>query len=431
MSPRERIAILDGIRTPMAKVGTFLRDMEADELGAVSAREILQKTNIDPKRIDEVIIGNVAQPAHAANVGRVIALKAGVPIQVPAITVHRNCASGMEAITTGMNRIHLGESKIVLAGGVESMSNIPLLFNKKMTRFYESLFKAKSLGSKLRILSRFRPSFLTPIIGLMQGLTDPTCDLIMGMTAENLSRDFKISREEQDAFALRSHQLAEKATKDGRLAGEIVPVPVPPAYKEVMSEDNGFRENQTIEALQKLKPYFDRKNGTVTVGNASQITDGSAAVLLMSESQAKAEGHQPLGYVSDYAYAGCEPARMGLGPIYASSKLLEKTGRSVASFDLIEINEAFAAQVIANFRAFESDEFAKTHLGRSSKLGEINPDIVNVNGGAIALGHPLGMSGMRLVITLLKELSRRQLQTGLATLCIGGGQGAALLLERE
>jgi acetyl-CoA C-acetyltransferase/acetyl-CoA acyltransferase len=263
------------------------------------------------------------------------------------------------------------------------------------------------------------------------GLTDPICGLIMGSTAEVLARDFHITRTQQDKFALESHQKATAALKEGRLAEEIIPVPVAPRYESVQEHDNGPRFEQSMEALAKLRPYFEKLTGTVTAGNSSQITDGAAATLLMRESRAKELGLEPLGYLREFAYAGLEAKRMGLGPVYAASKVLDKTGLGISDFDLFEINEAFAAQVIANEIAFGSKQFAQEKLGRSDALGEIPHDLLNVNGGAIALGHPVGATGTRLVITTLKELRRRQKNRGLATLCIGGGQGAALVLEVE
>ncbi len=410
----ERIAIIDGIRTPFGKAGGMLKDMTADELGAVVVKEIMAR---NPLEIDEVIFGNVAQPSDAANVSRVIALKGGLPDRVPAMTVHRNCASGMESITSAASRILIGDSDIILAGGTESMSNIPLLYGRKMTALFADLAKAKTTMQKSSVLLRFRPSFLKPRVGVIEGLTDPICGLVMGLTAENLAREFHITREAQDEFSLRSHQLAANAIESGLFDDEIVPVPVAPAYKVVAKQDEGVRKGQTIEQLQKLRPYFDRVAGTVTVGNSSQLTDGAAAVIVMTESKAKAMGLKPLGYLKAYAYAGLEPHRMGMGPYYATSKLFKRTGMTMKDIDLIEMNEAFAAQILANFVAFEKD------------LGKINIDRFNVNGGAIALGHPVGTSGTRLVITLLKELRRRNLRRGLASLCVGGGQGAALVLE--
>lgn len=428
---KERIAIIDGIRTPFCKSGGTFKALSADDLGAIVVKELLARTEFPPAEIDELIFGNVAQPANAANITRVISLKAGLPQSLIAQTVHRNCASGMQSITTAANKILAEETDIVLAGGTESMSQIPLLFGRKMSTLFLKLFKAKTLLKKIKALASFRFSYLKPVIGLEQGLTDPICGLNMGLTAETLSREFHITREEQDTFALLSHQRALKAIEEGRLAEEIVPVPVPPDYRTVQMKDDGPRENQTLEALQKLKPYFDRRTGTVTVGNSCSISDGAAAVLVMKESKAKERNLKPLGYLRDYTYAGLDGARMGLGPVYATAKLLDKTGLSMKDFTLIELNEAFATQVIACEKAFASDSFSKKFLQRDKAVGEIDRQRLNVNGGAIALGHPVGTTGTRLVITLLKELRRRKQNLGLATLCVGGGQGAALAIEVE
>jgi acetyl-CoA C-acetyltransferase/acetyl-CoA acyltransferase len=360
----------------------------------------------------------------------VIALKAGIPEHVPAFTVHRNCASGMEAMTTAMSKILNGEAEIILAGGAESMSNIPLFFNKKMTAFFTNLSKAKTFGQKIQTILSFRPSFLTPVVGLVQGLTDPTTGLIMGCTAENVAKDFHVTRQEQDEFSLRSHQRAEAAIAAGIFKEEIIPVFNNDERNSLMiEEDEGVRKGQTIEALAKLKPFFEKITGTVTVGNASQVTDGAAFAILMRESKAKELGYTPLGYIRDFAYAGLDPSRMGLGPVFAAKKLFDKTGLGVKDIDLFEINEAFAAQVIGCQRAFASDEFAKKHFGLDQALGEINSEILNVNGGGVALGHPVGMSGARIIIHSLRELKRRGKNRGLAALCIGGGQGGAVIVE--
>ena len=428
---KQRLAIIDGIRTPMDKAGGKLKDIAADDLAVYAIKEILLRTDIKPNQIDEVILGNIAQPAKAANVARVAALKAGLPINVPAYTVQRNCASGMEAITSAASKIFAGDAEIILAGGTESMSNIPLFFNRQMTEFFARLQKAKSFIAKLKLFMSFRLSYLKPEIAVMQGLTDPVSGLIMGMTAEVLSREFHITREEQDDYALMSHSRAIQAIKSNIHADEIIPLPLPPLYKETVTHDLGPRENITIETLRRLRPYFDRVNGTVTVGNACPITDGAAAVIVMSEQKAKSMGLKPIGYLRDFSYAALEPERMGLGPVYATSKLLEKTGVSMKDIELIEMNEAFAAQIIANEKAFPSKEFAKKFLNRSTEVGELNRDIMNVNGGAIALGHPVGMTGTRITIHVLKEMRRRKMNLGLATLCVGGGQGTALLLEVE
>lgn len=426
---KERIAIVEGLRTPFSKAGGALRHVGADDLGAIPVKELLFHLNWDPSALDEVIIGNVSQPAHAANIARVIALKAGIPKTVPAYTVHRNCASGMESVTTAANKILAGEATVILAGGTESMSNIPLLYNPKATQWFDALSRAKKMGDKLKLFARLPlGAFLNPVVGVIEGLTDPTCGLIMGLTAENIAREFRITREAQDHYALNSHLKA--AAAKAVLKEEIVPVVHASVFGEaVLTDDDGPRENQSLAALGKLKPYFDRKNGTVTVGNACPLTDGAAAVLLMSEREAQARGLPVLGYLRGYSYAGLDPERMGLGPVYATAHVLRKTGLTMADIDLIEMNEAFSAQILANMAAFASAEFGKHHLGLSGALGEINPDILNIYGGAVALGHPVGVSGTRLIITLLKALRRQGKTRGLATLCIGGGQGAALILE--
>jgi acetyl-CoA acetyltransferase family protein len=380
--------------------------------------------------IDEVIMGNIAQPPEAANVARIIALQADIPQSVPSFTVQRNCASGMEAIANAYYRIQAEEGEVYLAGGVESMSRIPLLFNEAATKWFGALSKAKSVGQRIGIMLKFKFGFLNPIIGLQLGLTDGFCGLNMGETAEILAKEFNISREEQDRFAMHSHQKAERATKEGLLKEEIVPVPVPPKYDRMLDYDNGIREGQSMEALAKLRTVFDRRNGSVTAGNASQITDGAAVVLVMSEEKANELGFKALGRIRSFAFAGLDPSRMGLGPAFATPLALQRAGLSIKDIQLIEINEAFAAQVLANLQIFDSDQLSKTYLNRDNAAGAIDMSLLNVNGGAIALGHPVGSSATRLVITLLKEMKRRDLNLGLATLCVGGGQGAAFILER-
>lgn len=423
---KERIAIVDGIRSPFCKAGGIFKDFEADDLAAYVVKELMARSSLTKEQIDELIFGNVIQSPNSANIARIIAVKSDLSLKCPAFTVNRNCASGMEAIISGASRILLKDSEIVIAGGTESMSNFPVLVNKKMKSFLAGLMKAKTMKQKFSTMASFRLSFLVP---QMPEISDPLCGLSMGQTAEVLAREFRISRDEQDRFALLSQERAAKAIKQGILAQEIIPVPFPPAYEKMQINDDGPRENQTLESLTKLKPAFDTVTGSVTAGNSSQVTDGAAAVLLMRESKAKELGLIPLGYILDYASAGLEPSRMGLGPAYATAKLLEKSKLKLADFDLIEINEAFAAQVLAVIKACNSAEFAKKYFNDGKPLGEIDLEKLNVNGGSIALGHPLGASGTRLVITLLKELKRREKRLGLATLCIGGGQGQAVALE--
>src|SRR5215470_6466087 len=419
MKPSDRLVIVDGVRTPFCKAGTDLAGFGADELGRIAVNALLTRTGLDPELVDEVIFGCVAQPADATNVARVIALRAGIPESVPAMTVQRNCASGCEAVTLAQERLLAGRGSIFIVGGTESMSNIPFLFKQKTAEKFSRLSRAKGLGQRLQSMAAFRPSDFLPRIGLMLGLTDPVCGMNMGETAELLAREFGISRDEQDAFALESHKRAV-AARD-RLSEEICPAFLS-AKATAATKDNGPRENQSTQALAKLKPVFDRRTGTVTAGNASQVTDGAVALLVMSEERAQRLGYHPLGVLTGYAYAGCDPSRMGLGPVYAMSEAEANTGLSPADADLIEINEAFAAQTLAVIKSAKSS---------ANSPGEIPTEKLNVNGGAIALGHPVGATGARLVLSSLKELERRRAKRALVTLCVGGGQGAALWLERN
>jgi acetyl-CoA acetyltransferase family protein len=408
--------ILEGVRTPFAKAGGPFRHTPVYELGRVAVGELLAHAALDPARLDEVVLGNCGQPAEAANVTRVAALRAGVPEPVTAVTVHRNCASGMESVADASRRIAAGEARLVLAGGMESMSQMPLLYPLDYGEWLEGLMRAKTLPQKLGAFTRFKAAYLKPRIGLAEGLTDPVCGLNMGQTAEILAREFRVGREAQDTFALRSHQLAIAGRE--RLREEIVPMFPPPDFTMVR-DDVGPRDGQTLAALAKLKPYFDRREGSVTVGNACQVTDGAVALLVGDEATASAWPHPPLGRVRAFAFAGLAPGRMGLGPVFAMAKVLERAQLSLADMELFEINEAFAAQVLACLE------------GRDTALGEIPLELLNVNGGAIALGHPVGASGARLLLTLLLEMRRRGLKRGMASLCVGGGQGAAFVLERD
>lgn len=424
----KRIAIVDGIRTPFCKANGLIKEMGADDLGAYAVKELFLRSYLSPDKIDEVILGNVLQPSHATNIARVVSVKSGLSNKIPAYTINRNCASGMEAVVSGANKILLDEAEIILAGGVESMSNFPVLFPNSMRDFLQGMNKARSFKERLFAFLKFRPSMLSPYI---PPIGDPLCGLSMGETAENLSHDFKITREEQDIFALNSQMKAAKAIKEGIFKEEIVPIPLPKDYQKYQEVDDGPRFHTTYEGLSQLKPAFKKVNGTVTAGNSSPVTDGAAVLLLMNENKAKELGLKPLGFLIDFAEAALDPSRMGLGPAYATAKLFKKTGFTLKDIDLIEINEAFASQVLAVMRAFASSEFAKQHLDQDIPLGEIDPNILNVNGGAIALGHPLGASGTRLILTLLKELKRRNKKRGLATLCVGGGQGQACIVEVE
>jgi len=423
----KKIAVVDGIRTPFIKAWTLFDALSAQRLGGLCVNELLQRTEIDPSLIDEVIMGCVGQPIDAANVARVISLYGGIPKDKKAYTVNRNCASGFEAVTSAVEKISLGHDEIVIAGGAESMSNAPLVFKKETAGLFMQLGRAKTLPQKLQVMARFRPHHFAPVAALQCALTDPVCGLNMGQTAEVLAKKFAIGREAQDAFALESHQKVMAARE--KLREEIVTVFLPPKYEKFVQDDNGVRENQSAEILAKLRPVFDRHAGTVTAGNSSQITDGACALLLMEESRAKSLGYTPLGYVRDYAYAGLEPSEMGLGPVFAISRLLKRSGVSLKDVRLFEINEAFAVQVLACLEAMPSEKFAAEYLDGKAP-GVLDPSLLNVNGGGIALGHPVGVTGARLVLTCLKEMKRRSLELGIVSLCVGGGQGGALLLER-
>ena len=426
---KEPLYIVDGIRTPFTKAGTQFTNLSAVELGRTAVNALLANTGIAPDSIDEVIIGCVGQPADAANLSRVIALRAGIPESVPAITVHRNCASGFEAITQASEKIAAGRGEIFLVGWSESMSQIPLFFSHTAAKKFSALARSKTPVQRVSNLLKFRPSDFKPRVGLILGLNDPVCGLNMGETGEVLSREFKITREEQDKFSVHSHQKAFAA--QDRLQEEICPVYLSQSNSGTayVDRDNGLRENQSLEALGKLRPVFDRRTGTVTAGNASQITDGAAFLLVMTENACHRLGLTPLGKLIGYEYAGCDPERMGLGPVFAIDRVEKKLGLSLKDADLIEINEAFAAQVLAVMQAAKSQDFCQKHLKRDFALGEISEEILNVNGGSIALGHPVGATGTRLVLTALKELKRRKAKRALVSLCVGGGQGGALWLE--
>ncbi|MDG2359276.1 MAG: thiolase family protein [Planctomycetaceae bacterium] len=421
--------IVGGVRTPFVKAGADLIGTPAPELGRLVVQELLYRCGVLPENIDELIAGNVASPVDAANVARVIALRANIPKDRIAHTVNRNCASGMESVTQAVARITSGAVKSVVAVGVDSMSNVPLLFRKRFGEKLLKLSKAKTAGQKLSGIAKFRPSDFAPLIGLKLGLTDPVSDLMMGDTAEKLAREYGISRDDQDQFAVRSHAKAVKAWKEGRLSDETMTL-YPQPKSEALEQDIGPRDGQSMEALGRMKPYFDRKWGTVTVGNSCGVTDGAAALLLMEADYADSLGLQPIGRIRSAEFAGCDPSRMGLGPVYSSAKALKSAGMTMEDVDLVELNEAFAAQVLACLKGFESPPEDCVDSDAASRLRPIDEDKLNVNGGAIAIGHPVGATGARLILTLLGELGRRDQNVGLATLCIGGGQGGAAIVER-
>lgn len=432
------VVIVDGVRTPFVKAGAEFAKIRAHELGRVAMRELIERLEIadgfGPKArvtVDEVCMGNVGSPEDAANVSRVVAMQAGLHRSIPAYSVHRNCASGMEAIYQAWLRIASGQAEVMLVGGTESMSGMPLIYRPQAVDFFGRMMRAKTPLQKLMTMAKMPfGTLLNPIVAIQEGLTDPFCGLNMGQTADLLAKEWRISREEQDKFAVESHRRAVAATENGKLAEEVIPVGVPTDYKKIVKHDLGPRKGQAMEQLAKLKPYFDRVNGTVTVGNACPITDGAVALAMMSAEKAKAAGYTILGRIRSVAFTGHEPERMGLGPVYSSHAALKKAGLTLKQMDVIELNEAFAAQAIAVMRASSSKEWCQEKLGSAEIMGDFDPSKMNPNGGAIALGHPVGSSGARIVLTALKELKRSNKQFALSTLCIGGGQGGACVVER-
>ncbi|MCB9881482.1 MAG: acetyl-CoA C-acyltransferase [Planctomycetes bacterium] len=429
-----RTAILGGIRTPFTRAGQETSDLIASDLGVIAVRELLARVPVPLDRIDEVIAGCGGPASNEANVARVIALRCGLDRSISAFTVQRNCASGFQALTTAHDRIAAGRGSLFLVVGTESMSSYPLIYGREMTTLFRDLAQARTMSDRVSVWGRFRPRFLKPRLGIIEGLSDGYTGESMGRTAETLASEFRISRERQDEYALRSHQRATKAEDAGVFREESVPIFEPTrqgrAKARAIVQDQGIRRDQRLEKLARLKPVFDRTNGTVTAGNSCQVTDGACAFLVASEECAEELGMTALGHLRDYAYVGLDPSHMGLGPVHATAQLLDRNAITLESFDRIELNEAFAAQVLACQEAFESATYARRELRRDAAIGKLDLERTNVHGGAIALGHPVGATGARLVLTLLTQMAREGLDRGLATLCIGGGQGGALWLER-
>jgi acetyl-CoA acyltransferase len=422
-----RVAIIDGCRTPFAKSGTDFKDVTSTELGKAAVRELIARTELDVEQIDHVIYGTVVQSVQEPNIAREVTLGAGIPPRVPSFTVGRACASSNQAITSGAEQIALGMADIVIAGGAESLTDVPILFSKEMREALVRASKARSLGERLQAFRTIRPRHLAPIT---PAIAEPTTGETMGESAEKMAKQNGISREAQDRWALRSHTLAAAATADGRLTAEIAPFYVPPKYEKVVTSDNGIRADTSLEKLSTLKPVFDRKYGSVTAGNASPLTDGASAVLLMSEEKANALGYKPLGYIRSYAYAALDPGDQLLqGPVYAAPTAFDRAGLTMKDIDLLEVHEAFAAQVLSNLQWFDSDRIAKERLGRDRALGLPPEDQINVMGGSLAIGHPFGATGGRITVTLLNELRRRGKQFGMISVCAAGAMGFVMIVE--
>jgi acetyl-CoA acyltransferase len=422
-----RVAIVAGVRTPFAKAGTVLKSISAIELGKLCVAELLQRTNLDGKEVQALVFGTVVPSVLAPNIAREVSLLPLLPKGVQSYSVSRACASANQAITDAADQIALGHVDVAIAGGSESLSNIPILHAEGFAEALVLASKAKSFPARLRALARIRPKDLIPVT---PAIAEPSTGETMGQSAEKMAKLNAIAREEQDHFALRSHRLAAAGTADGRLTAEIMPVYVPPRFDSVLTSDNGIREDTSYEQLAALKPVFDRKYGSVTAGNSSPLTDGGACVLLMNEEKARALGYPALGIIRSYAYAALDPGEQLLqAPVLAAPVALKRAGLTLKDIDLVEMHEAFAAQVLSNLKGFESKWWAE-RAGFSQPVGEVDRAKLNVMGGSIAIGHPFGATGARITTTLLNELRRRGGQFGLMTVCTAGGMGFAMVVER-
>lgn len=424
--PGRRVAIVAGVRTPFARSGTVFRDVPAVTLARHAARELLYRTEIDPRAVDEVIVGQVVPSVLVPNVAREVSLLPQFPRTIPAYSLNRACASAAQAITNAADQIRLGHADVVLAGGVESLSDIPILHSRRMSRVLVEASKARSLGQRAALVARVRPRDLVPV---SPAIAEPSTGESMGQSAEKMAKEHGIGREAQDRLALQSHERAAAATSDGRLTAEIVPWFGGAGMDEPVTSDNGIRTDSSLEQLAKLRPVFDRTYGSVTAGNSSPLTDGAAMVLLMAEEVAAALGYRPLAFLRSYAVAAVDPAwQLLMGPAYAVPKALARAGLGWDDLDLVEIHEAFAAQVLANVEAWRSPAWAE-RLGLEAPVGEVDWSRTNVMGGSIAIGHPFGATGARLVTSLANEMRRRGAEFGLVSICAQGGMGHALVLE--
>lgn len=420
------VYVVDGSRTPYLKakgIGPF----SGSDLAVAAGTTLLNRQPFSPSELDHVILGSAMPGPDEANIARVVALRLGCGDKVPAFTVMRNCASGMQALDNAAMEIASGRSDLILAGGTEAMSHAPLLFNQKMVSWLASWYASKSVGQKLGLVTKFRPAYLAPVIALMRGLTDPIVGLNMGQTAEKIAYRFNITREQMDEFAVQSHLKLANAYAENKMS-EVAPII--DSRGRVYSQDDGIRADSTVEKLAKLKPYFDKKYGMVTPGNSSQVTDGACLLLLASADAVKKHGLKVIGRIVDSQWAALDPAQMGLGPVHAVTPILERQKLKPNDVDCWEINEAFAAQVLGCIAAWNDDDYCKTQLGLEKALGAPSMDKLNREGGAIAAGHPVGSSGARIVLHVLKSLEQRNESRGMASICIGGGQGGAMYLER-
>ncbi len=422
-----RVAIIGGVRTPFAKAGTALKGLSAIDLGKIAVNELIHRTDLDPAAIDLLVFGTVIPSVLAPNIAREIALMPVLPKTVQAWSVSRACASANQAITDAADQIALGHAHVAIAGGAESLSNVPILHSRGFSDALVAASKAKSLGQRLQAFATVRAKDFIPIT---PAIAEPTTGESMGQSAEKMAKLNGITRADQDALALASHQHAAMGVADGRLTAELAPAFIPPRYADTMTQDNGIRTDTTLEALSLLKPVFDRRYGSVTAGNASPLTDGGGAVLLMREDRAKALGYHPKAYIRSYAYAALDPGEQLLqAPVLAAPLALQRAGLTLGDIDLVEMHEAFAAQVLSNLRGFESQHWAE-RAGLSKPVGTVDRTKLNVMGGSIAIGHPFGATGARITTTLVNELERRGGQFGLMTVCAAGGLGFSMVVER-
>ncbi|MDH4188757.1 MAG: acetyl-CoA C-acetyltransferase [Betaproteobacteria bacterium] len=427
----KNIYIVDGARTPFLKSKNRPGRFAASDLATQAGRALLVRQKFAPNELDEVILGCAAPSVDEVNIGRVAALRMGCGQKVPGWTVMRNCASGMQAIDSAIGNMLSGRSSLVLAGGVDALSRAPLLYADKMVLWFSDFAATRGRLAKAAHFARLPlGAVLAPVIAIMKGLTDPMVGLLMGQTAENLAHRFGITREQMDAYSVRSHQRAVRAQDGGWLAaggGEIEALYDRDASTYTL--DDGARRDASLEGLAKLKPFFDRKYGNVTPGNSSQITDGAAWLVLATDEAVQRHGLAPIGRIVDSQWAGLDPAQMGLGPVHATTPILQRQSLKLDDLDYIEINEAFAAQVLACIAAWKEARYCREQLGLDGALGALDEEKLNVDGGAVALGHPVGASGARIVLHLLNTLRRNKAKRGIASICIGGGLGGAMLVE--
>jgi acetyl-CoA acyltransferase len=423
-----KTAIVAGSRTPFVRSGTVFADLSAIDLGKVAVRDALDRSGVQSDQVDQLVYGTVVHDTQAPNIAREVGL-AVLPKTVPAVTVSRACASANQAITDGAQIIEMGHADVVIAGGSESLSHIPITVSDKLSKTLVTASKGRTLGQRLSPFSAVRPKDLIPVT---PAIAEPTTGERMGDSAERMAKENHISREAQDEWALRSHRLAAAGTQDERLTAEITPVYVPPDFERVIVRDNGIRSDTSLEQLAKLRPAFDRRHGSVTAGNSSPLTDGASAVVLMNEERARADGIEPMGYVRSWAWTALDPAGQLLqGPAYAAPIALDRAGLTMKDIGLMEMHEAFAAQVLSNLQALSSKAFAEEELGRSEAVGHPDMDLINVMGGSLSIGHPFGATGGRLTITILNEMARRDIEFGLITVCAAGGMGFAMVVERR